>query len=70
MTRYMIQVLANEWAGTLRDGWRPGVDGTLNNTNMSPEEASTFDTRADAERFLRDFVVPEGPTDSRIVEVA
>lgn len=70
MGRYRIEVLSNEWAGTLRDGWRPAVAGTLNNTSLSDDAASTFDSAAEAANFLARFVVPEEPDQARIVEVA
>lgn len=61
-TRYQIQISTREWAGSLTNGrWVPAIDGTYNQTSKSAEEASTFDTREEAEgeaeelrEYLRD----------------
>lgn len=54
-TRYQVRVeTANhQWAGHLyRGNDAPACDGSLNQTNMTAEEASTFDTRGAAEDFM------------------
>lgn len=54
---FQIQV-RGEWAGTV-GGWRPAVAGTLNQTSMSDESASTFEWLDDATRFVREHILPE-----------
>ena len=67
-TLYQLQVRGT-WAGYADAGWRPAVDGTLNQSGMDPEEASTFRSRRAALTFALEFVVPENPAEWRIVEV-
>ena len=62
---YIIEVLSTEWAGTLRDGWRPAIAGSLNQTGWSNERASTFARRSDADSFLT-MVAEQGPNTIRI----
>lgn len=52
--RVQIQV-SGEWAGT-SGGWRPAIDGTLNQTGEDPAEASTFtgDVPADVVEMVRE----------------
>jgi hypothetical protein len=66
---YQVQI-RGDWAG-VRGGWRPAVDGTINQTGMSRDAASTAPTRAEAEA-LAEAVVEAGaaPADVRVVEVA
>ena len=47
MARYRIEV-HGEWAGMV-GAWRPAISGTLNQTGRDDVEASTFDTRDEAE---------------------
>ena len=62
---HTIQVQSNEWAGTLRDGWRPAIDGTLNSSEFSADEASTFESFEDAVEFLP-LVREQNPDSVRI----
>lgn len=48
--KYRIEINTQEWAGKLsRRPWRPAIAGTLNQTGMTDEEASTYDTLTEAE---------------------
>jgi len=52
-TKFQIQVSAETWAGCASNGrWVPAIDGTVNQTLMPAQEASTFDTREEAEAEL------------------
>lgn len=42
MGKCILEVLSREWAGTLHSGWRPAIDGTLNQTALAAREASTY----------------------------
>jgi hypothetical protein len=64
---YRLEVQSREWAGILRDGWRPAIAGTLNQTRDDDETASTFSTVAEAMSFLTEAVLPEGPEAVRVV---
>lgn len=66
--KYKLEVRSNEWAGILRNGWRPAIAGTLNQTGLSDNEASTYPTLADAEADVA-IVWEQEPEDVRIVEV-
>ena len=66
---WRIEVQCQEWGNTLQDGWRPAIDGSLNQTGMTADEASTFTTRREAERVLDACVLPEGPDAVRIIAV-
>jgi hypothetical protein len=69
VTQYRIEV-RGDWAGEI-GGWRPVVDGTVNQTDQPAEEASTFATFEEAEAALEDAVLPQsdGEQEFRIVEV-
>jgi hypothetical protein len=43
---FMLEV-TGEWAGCV-GGWRPAIDGTMNQSGLSALEASTFDTFGEA----------------------
>ena len=64
---YRLEVQARPWAGALRDGWRPAVAGSLNQTRDDDETASTFATLHEAQSFADAYVVPERPERWRIV---
>ena len=77
---FQVQV-KGEWAGSWFGNWAPAVCGTLNQSSLSDTEASTSETREQAEAAL-DFLTSEhvatdpvdgDPRDSapqfRIVEV-
>ena len=66
---WRIEVQCQEWGGTLRDGWRPAIDGTLKPAAMTADAASTFTTRREAERVLDACVLPEQPDAVRIIAV-
>ena len=59
MSAYRIMVKAREWAGRSASGWVPAISGTLNQTGKSDEEASTFDTYAEALDVADTLVDPE-----------
>jgi hypothetical protein len=61
MTTVSLQV-SGAWAGT-SGGWRPAVSGTLNQSTLSDESASEFESRAAAVAFYEQFVLPELPDD-------
>lgn len=63
--KYQIQV-RGEWAGAHFRTWSPAVCGTLNQSTLSDAEVSTFDSEAEAERFLDTL---ERDAEFRIVEV-
>lgn len=48
--RWVVQA-KGDWAGQT-GGWRPAIDGTINQTGRSAEEASTFTNRGEAFRAL------------------
>lgn len=48
--KYQIQV-KGAWAGLL-GGWRPAIDGEINQTSDTADVASTFERIEDAEAFL------------------
>lgn len=66
---YQVQVICNEWAGGLQSGWRPAIAGALNQTGLSDEEASTFDTEEEARAVLADLVIPQNPDEARVVAI-
>jgi len=65
---YQVQV-KGEWAGS-EGGWRPAIDGTLNQTGRPAAQASTFPTMDEAEEALS-LCVAEGAAEDnlRIVEL-
>lgn len=65
---YQIQV-RGEWAGSV-GGWRPAVSGSVNQTGLSDEHASTFASEIEAEAALV-ALVREGAHEAelRIVEI-
>lgn len=68
---YRVEV-RGEWAGAADDGrWRPLCSGTLNQTGKSDEEASTFDTREEADSFVFQAIqgATESPIEARVVVV-
>jgi hypothetical protein len=77
---YLLQV-TGEWAGEV-GGWRPAIAGTVNQTGLTDEEASTFRTHEEASLALENACLPQltsdphdgDPRDNaprfRIVEVA
>lgn len=53
----------------LDDRWRPAFSGILNETGKTDEEASTFDSREEAEYMARNLICPMiAPQDWRIEE--
>lgn len=46
-TQFQIMV-RGEWAGDVSPGWKPGIAGTLNQSSLSDDEASCFDSREQA----------------------
>jgi hypothetical protein len=64
--RYHVQV-RGDFAGST-GGWRAGVAGTLNQTGLGDDEASTFATHAAAEDALA-MVREAGADEARIVEL-
>lgn len=70
MIRYQVQV-TGDWAGS-GGSWRPAIDGTLNQTDKSAAEASTFRSEAIAYEVLCDCendADAAGDTAFRVVEV-
>jgi hypothetical protein len=65
--RYQIQV-RGEWAGRV-GGWRPAVDGTINQTGLPAAEASTFASHDDAQACLDNVLLPELPGEGLDVDV-
>lgn len=53
---FQIQV-RGEWAGAV-GGWRPAVAGTVNQTGLSDEEASTCATHDEAQATLDRAILP------------
>jgi hypothetical protein len=49
-SRYQVQV-SGPWAGSV-GGWRPAVDGTMNQSGRPAAEASTFATEDEAEEVM------------------
>lgn len=69
MRAYDVQVLCRDYAGSIHEGWRPAVDGTLNQTGLPAVEASRCATPEEAES-LRSFVITEtqlSPVQVRVV---
>ena len=65
--KYQIQV-RGQWAGAV-GSWRPAVDGTVNSTDLSAADASTFDTHDEAQLALDNVLLPELPGDGLDVDV-
>ena len=65
---YQIQVRGS-WADGDSNEWRPAIAGTLNQTGLSDEEASTFATCREASDVLDELVRPQNPVEMRIVQV-
>jgi hypothetical protein len=55
MTQYQIMV-RGEWAGDITPGWKPGIAGTLNQSTLSDDEASCFETRDEALAVAQEWI--------------
>lgn len=66
---FQIQV-RGPWAGIFTSTWRPAIDGTLNQTGLSAEEASTVETHEDARAMLENVIYPELPENIEVLDSA
>jgi hypothetical protein len=58
-TKYLIMVKPrHSWGGQPGGRWRPAIAGMLNQTSVSDEKASTFDTHGEAIDVANALVVP------------
>lgn len=57
MAQFTIEV-SGPWADSVGD-WRPAVAGTLNQSSLTDEAASTFRSLEEAEEFFDTMILPD-----------